>query len=162
MRGRTSRPERLYPIYDLWLMASASRGAHLLVQTMKTAELLCVVDDDESVRDAVSGLLRSIGFLVTALDSAEALLGSPVLGEVRCLILDVRMPGMKGPQLQQQLTASGRAIPIIFITAQRSTRLRDDVLRAGAIACLPKPVHEGALVDAVHEALGSVREEEER
>ena len=115
--------------------------------------LVSVVDDDESVREALPDLLREFGFAVEAFASAEAFLASGQLERTRCLILDVAMPGMSGPELQQELARRRHAIPIVFITAQQEEGLGARVLAAGAVACLHKPFSETALIEAVNAAL---------
>ncbi len=121
---------------------------------MTVRKLISVVDDDESVRESLPDLLRSFGMEVEAFSSAEAFLGSGSLARTGCLILDVAMPGMTGPELQQELARRKHKIPIIFITAHSDERMRPRVLRCGAVACLFKPFSEAALLDAVHAALG--------
>ncbi len=116
--------------------------------------LVSVVDDDESVRESLPDLLRELGFATAAFASAEAFLASDRVGRTRCLVLDVSMPGMSGPELQQELARRGRAIPIVFITAQQDQSIRPRVLAAGAVACLFKPFSDTALHDAVRAALG--------
>src|SRR5215467_11048894 len=115
--------------------------------------LVSVVDDDESVRESLPDLLRQWGFAAEAFSSAEAFLASEVLGETSCLLLDIVMPGMSGPDLQQELTRRRRKIPIVFITGHaemsRSPLVVDDV----AVRCLIKPFTEAALLDAVTAAL---------
>jgi FixJ family two-component response regulator len=115
--------------------------------------LLAVVDDDVSVRESLPDLLRECGFDVAAFACAEAFLASDDVGRTRCLIVDVVMPGMSGPALQEELARRGRAIPIVFISAQEDEALRRCALAAGAVAWLPKPFGETALLDAVHAAL---------
>jgi FixJ family two-component response regulator len=115
-----------------------------------------IVDDDESVRESLRGLIRSIGLGVQTFASAEDFARSAQLEQTDCLILDVRMPGMSGLDLQRELVASERDIPIIFITAHGSddgTRAR--ALRDGAVAYLIKPFSEDALLKAVNVALKS-------
>jgi FixJ family two-component response regulator len=119
------------------------------------SKLVSLVDDDESVREALPDLLRSFGLEVTAFASAEAFLESDSLVRTACLILDVAMPGMTGPELQQELVRRRREIPIVFITAHSDDRVRPRVLRQGAVACLFKPFSEAALLEAVNAALGS-------
>ena len=113
-----------------------------------------VVDDDESVRMALASLLRSVGFAVLAFASAEELLHRDTLPSIQCLILDWRMPGMDGLQLQRCLRANGWRIPIIFLTAHRGDEGRAQALTAGAIAFLKKPVDAERLLDAVRSGLG--------
>jgi FixJ family two-component response regulator len=112
------------------------------------------VDDDDSVRESLPDLLRELGFAAEAYDSAEQFLASGNLSETRCLVLDVAMPGMSGPELQQELGRRERMIPIVFITAQPHDGIRSRVLAAGAVAFLFKPFSDEALLDAVAAALG--------
>ena len=118
-----------------------------------TPSLVSVVDDDESVRESLPDLLREFGFSVRAFSSAEEFLASDCTGQTKCLILDVGMPGMTGPELQDELKQRGQKIPIIFITALRDEEIRSQVLGAGAIDCLFKPFSETALSNAVNAAL---------
>jgi FixJ family two-component response regulator len=116
--------------------------------------LVAVVDDDESVRMALASLLRSVGFAVLLFSSAEELLHRQNLPSIRCLILDWRMPGMDGLQLQNYLIANGWRVPIIFLTAHRSEEGRAQALTGGAIAFLHKPVDADVLLDAVRSGIG--------
>ena len=116
--------------------------------------LVSVVDDDEAVREALPDLLRELGFATEAFASAEEFLESGHLERTRCLVLDVAMPGMSGPELQDLLTLRGWTIPIIVITGQQDEGTRSRVLAAGAAACLIKPFSDTALLDAVNAALG--------
>ena len=118
-----------------------------------TLSLVSVVDDDESVRESLPDLLREFGFAVRAFSSAEEFLLSDCLAQTKCLILDIGMPGMNGPELQQELKRRHQNIPIIFITAQIDETIRSLVLGEGATACLFKPFSDGALSDAVNAAL---------
>jgi len=115
--------------------------------------LVSVVDDDESVREALPDLLREFGFDARAFSSAEEFLASDCIDDTRCLILDIAMPGMSGPALQVELARRHRVIPIVFITAQRDDTLRPRLLEAGAVECLFKPFSETALLEALHVAL---------
>ena len=115
--------------------------------------LVSVVDDDESVREALPDLLRELGFAAEAFSSAEEFLQSGALTRTGCLILDVTMPGMSGPELQQELTQRGHTVPIIFITAQTDATVRPTLLAQGAVECLFKPFSEDALVAALQAAL---------
>jgi FixJ family two-component response regulator len=115
--------------------------------------LVSVVDDDESVRESLPELLRSFGFEVRPFSSAEEFLVSDSLAQTECLILDVAMPGMTGPELQQELARRKHQIPIIFITAQMDEKVRARAMRAGAMAYLFKPFSESAILDAVNAAL---------
>jgi FixJ family two-component response regulator len=115
--------------------------------------LVSVVDDDESLRESLPDLLTELGFSVRTFASAEKFLESDCIGETRCLILDIAMPGMTGPDLQQALTARGQEIPIIFITAQADETVRTRLLDRGAVACLFKPFRDTALFDALNAAV---------
>jgi FixJ family two-component response regulator len=120
---------------------------------MGTRSLVAVVDDDESVRESLPHLLRQFGFAVQAFSSAEEFLASEFLGQTRCLVLDVAMPGMSGPGLQEELSRRRYPIPIVFITAQEDDTVRPQLLEAGAVECLLKPFSGRALRDAVNSAL---------
>jgi len=120
---------------------------------MANGPLISVVDDDNSVRDSVGCLLRSVSFGVVAFASAEEFLGSDRLSETDCVILDVRMPGMSGFELQSRLVASHPEMPVIFITAHGDEQLRSRALRGGAVDFLLKPFSEEALLTAVQAAL---------
>lgn len=115
--------------------------------------LISVVDDDESVRESLPDLLQELGYTAKAFSSAEEFLSSDSLSQTRCLILDVTMPGMNGPELQQELTRRQQRIPILFITAPEDAALRLRLLERGAVECLFKPFPESALVDALNAAL---------
>jgi FixJ family two-component response regulator len=118
-----------------------------------TPSLVSVVDDDESVRESLPDLLREFGFAVRAFSSAEDFLASDCVEETKCLILDIAMPGMTGPDLQQELKVRRPEIPIIFITAQRDETVRPRVIEHGAADCLFKPFSDTALLDAVNAAM---------
>ena len=120
---------------------------------MASVHFVAIVDDDESVRESLPDLLREFGFEVEAFSSAEEYLDSDALSKTDCLILDVAMPGMSGPELQEELSRRRLAIPIVFITAQGDETLRPRLLAAGAVACLLKPFSETALVSAVRIAV---------
>jgi len=121
------------------------------VTTIRT--LVSVVDDDESVREALPDLLREFGFAARAFSSAEEFLASDCIDDTKCLILDIAMPGMSGPALQLELARRQQLIPIVFITAQRDDTLRPRLLEAGAAECLFKPFSESALLEALNVAL---------
>ena len=120
---------------------------------MATRSLVVVVDDDESLRESLPHLLRQFGFAARAFSSAEEWLASEHLDETSCLILDVAMPGMSGPELQEELLRRRHAIPIVFITAHEDETVRPRVLEAGAVECLLKPFSGQALREAVNTAL---------
>ena len=120
---------------------------------MPMRSLVSVVDDDESVRESLPDLLRQFGFAAEAFSSAEQFLASDAVSETSCLLLDVAMPGMSGPDLQHELTRRRQTIPIVFITAQGDRTLRPRLLARGAVECLFKPFSEAALLNAVRAAL---------
>jgi FixJ family two-component response regulator len=115
--------------------------------------LLSVVDDDESIRESLPGLIKEFGFSARAFSSAEEFLSSGAVAETSCLILDVSMPGMSGPELQQELKRRGDEVPVIFITAQKDERIRARVLEQGAAGFLLKPFSDAALLSAIKTAL---------
>ena len=117
--------------------------------------LVAVVDDDESVRESLPDLLREFGFAAQAFSSAEEFLASDSVGETRCLILDVAMPGMTGLDLQRELKLRGHEIPIIFITAQKDEAVRARAFEQGAAEFLLKPFSDTALFAALNTALGA-------
>jgi FixJ family two-component response regulator len=116
-------------------------------------QLISIVDDNESMREAITSLLRSAGFKAKNFSSAEKFLNSPSLPDTACLILDVRMPGLSGPELQRRLAGENRRIPIIFITAHADARIQAELMRAGVVDLLPKPFSEEALLCAVRSGL---------
>ena len=115
--------------------------------------LVTVVDDDESVRESLPDLLREFGFDAEAFSSAKAFLASAVVSDTSCLLLDVAMPGMSGPELQQELIRRRRDIPIVFITAGGDESVRPRLIAEGAVECLFKPFSEAALLDALNAAI---------
>jgi FixJ family two-component response regulator len=116
--------------------------------------LVSIIDDDESVRESLPDLLKELGFAVRAFCSAEEFLASDCLNLTRCLILDIGLPGMSGPDLQRELRRLRREIPIVFITANADETIRPRLLEQGAVACLLKPFSETALREALDSALG--------
>lgn len=121
---------------------------------MNTRSLVCVVDDNESVRESLPDLLLHCGFDVQAFSSAEEFLDSAAVSGTNCLILDVVLPGMSGPDLQVELTRRGLGIPIVFITAQGDRSLQPRLVSSGAVACLFKPFSDTTLLEAIGTALG--------
>ncbi len=115
--------------------------------------LVSVVDDDESVREALPDLLKAFGFSAQAFSSAEAFLESEWLAQTKCLVLDMAMPGMTGPELQRELIRRRSGIPVVFITAHASKVARNGVIDASAAACLIKPFKPADLIDAITAAL---------
>jgi FixJ family two-component response regulator len=116
--------------------------------------LICVVDDDQSVRESLARLIRSVGFGVQVFGSAEAFLNARMDCEPDCLILDIRMPGMTGLELQRALSTSDRDLQVIFITAHGCDReVRARALGAGAVDYLLKPLREEEVLTAIDAAL---------
>jgi FixJ family two-component response regulator len=131
------------------IRAKKSSGAG----TVPAQTLISVVDDDESVREALPDLLRKFGFATQVFDSADDFLKSGSVSATRCLILDVAMPGMSGPELQRELTARGHEIAIIFITARADETMRQQLIARGAVDCLFKPFSLQAMKTALDAAL---------
>jgi FixJ family two-component response regulator len=121
---------------------------------MRYVPLISIVDDDDSVRVATGGLVETIGYDVETFGSGEAFLGSQSLEKTQCLIADVKMSGMSGPQLQEHLISSGVKMPVIFMTAFPVCRTRDQVMKRGAIAYLTKPIDRATLEKRLRWALG--------
>jgi FixJ family two-component response regulator len=120
---------------------------------MVTRPLITVVDDDESVRESLPDLLKEFGFEAQAFSSAEEFLASEAIAETRCLVLDVAMPGMSGPDLQKELTRRDQEVPIVFITGQRDPATRLRLVAQGAVECLFKPFEPNDLLKALNMAL---------
>jgi FixJ family two-component response regulator len=116
--------------------------------------LVAVVDDDESVRESLPDLLGEFGFDSKVFQSAEEFLVSASVGQTKCLVLDIAMPGMTGFDLQQELKVRGQSIPIIFITAQKDDTVSTRALKQGAVGFLAKPFSDTALLSALNTALG--------
>ena len=120
---------------------------------MARAPLISIVDDDDSLRRSLGNLLRSLGFRVQEFASAQAFIGSQNARETACLILDVRMPGMNGLDLQRHIAASGWRVPIVFITSHADDDARTRALAVGAVGFLSKPFREQEILDAINAAL---------
>ena len=120
---------------------------------MTTRFLISVVDDDESVRESLPDLLREFGFEAQTFSSAEEFLTSKAVDDTNCLVLDVAMPGMSGPDLQRELKFREQSIPIVFITAQRDSTVRPRLIAEGAVECLFKPFEPNDLLQALNTAL---------
>jgi len=120
---------------------------------MAEAPLVSIVDDDESIREALPDLLREFGYAVRTFSSAHAFLSAECIDQTECLILDIAMPGMSGPDLQRELKARPRRPPIIFISAHGDETLRPWLLEQGAVECLAKPFSDTTLRDAIETAL---------
>lgn len=126
---------------------------------MAKVPLISVVDDDESVRESLDGLIRSVGFSVKVFASAEEFLNSDHLCDIDCLLLDVRLPGMNGIELHRRLVANHCEIPVIFITAHGSEQgVRSRALQNGAVDYLIKPLSEDTVLNAIHKALSVKRQ----
>ena len=123
--------------------------------TQGNTKLVAIVDDDDSMRSALQGLLQSAEFPSQSFASAEEFLQSGQQHQIACLIADIRMPGMSGLELQAQLNAERCRIPIIFITAHGDEKMRMRALRAGAVEFMAKPFDDGALLESVRAALES-------
>jgi FixJ family two-component response regulator len=115
--------------------------------------MVSVIDDDESVRESLPDLLKEFGFAVGAFSSAEEFLASDYVSKSSCLVLDIGMRGMSGPDLQRELKQRRQEIPIVFITAQRDEALRSRMLKLGAVECLFKPFSDTALFEAIKLAI---------
>lgn len=135
------------------MTAVASQLKHPAHMTKELQTLVSVVDDDESVRESLPDLLRELGFVVRAFASAEEFLTSNAVATTRCLMLDIAMPGMSGPQLQHELRCRGQHLRIIFITALADENVRQHLLGQGAVECLFKPFSEQQLRAALDAAL---------
>lgn len=120
---------------------------------MDIPTLISVVDDDESVRESLPDLLKEFGFAAQSFSSAEEFLTSNYLHETKCLILDVAMPGLSGPDLQRELKRRQHEIPIVFITANCNETLRAQLISNGAVECLFKPFSDSELLDALKNVL---------
>jgi FixJ family two-component response regulator len=124
-----------------------SRNGHLL---------LSVVDDDESIRESLPDLIKEFGFAARAFSSAEEFLSSGSVDETSCLILDIAMPGMSGPELHQELKRRGEEIPVLFMSGQKDETIRAQVLEQGAAGFLLKPFSDAALLEAIKIALKAI------
>jgi len=120
---------------------------------MSVRRRVAVVDDDESVRESLPDLLRQYGYAVVAFASAEQFLGSGELPEFDCLILDIAMPGMSGPELQRELARRGETVPVIFITGHADANVCATLVKAGAVEVLIKPFSAEDLLSALRVAL---------
>jgi FixJ family two-component response regulator len=120
---------------------------------LKQVPVISIVDDDRSVRAALKRLIGALGYTAETYVSAEEFLNSAQLTTTDCLITDIQMPGLSGIELRDQLTAEGRDIPVVFITAYPEQRIERRALQNGAIGYLSKPIRESSLIDCIEEAL---------
>jgi FixJ family two-component response regulator len=118
-----------------------------------SSALISIIDDDRSVREAIQGLIRSLGYATAAFGSAEEYLDSDRIHDTACIITDLQMPGLSGIDLQRRLIADGHRTPMIFVTAFPSDRLRKHALDAGAFGFLSKPFNETSLIACIDKAL---------
>jgi FixJ family two-component response regulator len=118
-------------------------------QALTTRPFVAIVDDDESVRESLPGLLQELGFAAKAFASADEFLAFKDMSRTQCLLLDVCMPGISGPELQQELVARAVRVPVIFITARADASVREKLMQSGAAACLFKPFSEVQLRTAL-------------
>jgi FixJ family two-component response regulator len=123
------------------------------MDTQETTKMIAIVDDDDSMRSALKGLLESAELSAQSFASAEEFLQSGQRDQIACLIADIRMPGMSGLELQAKLNAERCKIPIIFITAHGDEKMRMQALRAGAVEFMAKPFDDEALLESVRAAL---------
>jgi FixJ family two-component response regulator len=123
----------------------------------KAKPLISIIDDDESIREAIKGLVRSLGYRVEAVSSAQEFLSSRRIRRTSCLITDMQMPGMTGLELYRRLSTSGKPIPTILITAYPDDGVRERALSAGVIGYLTKPFEEDDLLACIRSALTPTR-----
>jgi FixJ family two-component response regulator len=124
-----------------------------LSDSLPRTDVIAIVDDDEPLREALGSVLKAAGFPIDTFASAEDFLDSPQLGSTICLILDVRLPGMSGIELQRRLLDANSSVPIIFVTAHADASVRDLVMKAGAAGFLNKPVRRDALLKEINAAI---------
>lgn len=115
--------------------------------------IIAIVDDDEPLRDALGSVMKAAGYSIALFDSAEAFLACPGRDSIACLVLDVRLPGMSGTELQGRLVRDGSRIPVVFVTAHGDDALRTSLMRAGAAAFMNKPVRSAVLLQAIEAAV---------
>jgi len=128
-----------------------------VTDTHTKTNIIAIVDDDAPLREALSSLMKAAGFLTSTFGSAEEFLDSSNRNDTACLILDVRLPGISGIELQRRLQDAQSQIPVIFVTAHGDASLRDLLIKAGAAGFLNKPVRSDALLKEIHAALKIVR-----
>jgi two-component system, LuxR family, response regulator FixJ len=133
-----------------------------VLETLNKTGVIAIVDDDEPLREALGSVMKAAGFSTRTFATAEDFLACDDLDETACLVLDVRLPGMNGIELQKHLTETNSHLPIIFITAHGDATLRDSLLRAGAAAFLSKPVRSDALLKEIRKATESAIADRQR
>jgi FixJ family two-component response regulator len=154
LTGTSTFPANASRIHQFWRCPSLWLWVRTHEKSMTvTQSLVSVVDDDESVRESLPDLLKEFGFAARAFSSPEEFLASDSVGQTRCLILDIAMPRMTGPDLQRELKLRGQEIPIIFITASTDKTVRPRLLEQGAVDCLFKPFSDTALLEALNTGL---------
>jgi FixJ family two-component response regulator len=129
---------------------------------MPKTGIIALVDDDEALREALGSVMKAAGFVSKTFASAEEFLACDDCDDTGCLVLDVRLPGMSGIELQRRLAESNSRLPIIFVTAHGDASLRDSLMRAGAAAFFYKPVRSDALLKEIHAALAKTSTHEQR
>ncbi len=122
-------------------------------ETLTKAGIIAIVDDDEPLREALGSVMKAAGFSPRTFASAEEFLACDDCDDTACLVLDVRLPGMSGIELQKQLSKTNSRLPIVFVTAHGDATLRDSLMRAGAAAFLSKPVRSDTLLKEIRRAL---------
>jgi FixJ family two-component response regulator len=122
-------------------------------ETLTDAGIIAIVDDDEPLREALGSVMKAAGFSPRTFASAEDFLACEDCDDTACLILDVRLPGMSGIELQKKLSRTNAGLPIVFVTAHGDASLRESLMRAGAAAFLYKPVRSDALLKEIRRAL---------
>jgi FixJ family two-component response regulator len=125
--------------------------------TLTKTGIIAIVDDDEPLREALGSVMKAAGFLSSTFATAEEFLNSADRRNTACLILDVRLPGMSGIELQKRLADANSQVPIIFVTAHGDASLRDLVMKSGAAGFLNKPVRSDALLKEIYAALQKTR-----
>ena len=134
-------------------MSQAAVERNQLTENLSKTDLVVIVDDDELVRQALASVVKAAGFTTETFGSAEDFLDSIPINSATCLILDVRLPGMSGIELQRRLRSKNNEIPIIFVTAHGDASTRERAMEDGAASFLNKPVRRQTLLDAIHAAL---------
>lgn len=148
----TADPQQIHPIPSYHALSREEAHSRCMKRNAQRP-VVAVVDDDESVRESLPDLLKELGFAARAFPSAEAFLDAGDIAATQCLLLDIAMPGMSGPQLQRELTGRGQQVPIVFITSRVDEAVRRELIRQGAVDCLFKPFSEQQLKAALDAAL---------